>query len=250
MKRLIGILVVFALICVLLLFALSGFVGKGIAAGVERYGPKVTQTDIALGRMDLSLLNGSGELGDLRVGNPDSFSQGSAIKVDRLRLDLRPTSLLSDKIVIQEVLVDKPEITYEVGLGGSNLGQILKNIEAFAGEAEKAAGTRPGKRVQIDRLSVSNGLIRVSGKLTREQEVVVPLPPITLEGIGQGPEGATFGQTLKVVFSALNRETIAAVGSSSKSVTEQLKQIGEQTKSDVGGLLKGLKKAIDGEESE
>jgi len=246
MKKLIGILVVLVLICAVLLFAASKFVGQGIAAGVEKFGPELTKTDIALESVELSAFSGSGTINGLVLGNPEKFKTESAIKVGRMHLDLVPMSVLSDKIVIEEISIDGPEITYEFGLGTSNIGQILKNIEEFTGDSEEEESSDSGKNIQIDLLKITNGKIKVSGQLLQGQALMIPLPPITIEGIGQDSEdGTSIGEAMKVIFSAINAETISEVGKSGKIVGDQLKNIGETTKESVGGLLKGLKNIVD-----
>ena len=248
MKRLIGILVVLALILTVLLFAASGFVGKGIAAGVEKFGPELTKTDITLEGVDLSAFSGSGTIKGLVVGNPEPFRTQSSIKVGRAHLDMVPLSIISDKIVIEEISIDAPEITYEFGLGSSNIGQILKNIEAFTGSSEEETSSEGGRNIQIDLLKITNGEINVSGQLLQGQTLLIPLPPITIEGIGQDSEdGTSISEAMRIIFSAINAETIAAVGQSGKVVGNQLKNIGETTKESVDGLLKGLKNFVDQE---
>jgi len=168
-----------------------------------------------------------------------------------MHLDLKPMSVISDKIVIEEISIDAPEITYEFGLGKSNIGQILKNIEEFTGPSEEEESSESGKNIQIDLLKITNGKIKVSGQLLQGQALVIPLPPITIEGIGQDSEdGTSIGESMKVIFSAINAETITAVTKSGKIVGDQLKNIGDVTKKNVGGLLKGLKNIVDKDKEE
>ena len=46
------------------------FLGKIVKAGVERVGPKITQTTLTVDAVDLSLLTGSATVKNLVVGNP------------------------------------------------------------------------------------------------------------------------------------------------------------------------------------
>jgi len=56
------------------------------------------------------------------VGNPEGFKTESVFQLNQIRVILDPKSLLTNRIHIREILIDAPEITYEVGLSGSNIG--------------------------------------------------------------------------------------------------------------------------------
>ena len=80
------------------------------------------------------------------------------------------------------------------------------------------------------------------------QVLTVPLPDIELTDIGADDEGSTFGESMKVVFQAINQGIVTSVSQSGSAVGEQLQNVGESAKKSLGGLLQGLKKAADGEE--
>ncbi len=249
MKKVIAIVVVLLVIGCVVLFGFSSVVGKGIAAGVEAFGPEVTQTDVTLKKVDFSLLSGSASLGGLVVGNPEGYQMPSSIELGSIDLDLDPWSALSDKVVIQQIVIDGPEITYEMGSGKSNIGQILANIESFTGPAaEEEEESASGKAFQIDLFRITNGKITVLIPAVQEEPIIVDLPDIELKEIGQGENGATLQEVLRVAINSINQETIASVAASGISVSSQLKSFGEKAKEKVGGLLQGIRGAIQGEE--
>ncbi len=51
---------------------------------------------------------------------------------------------------------------------------------------------------------------------------------------------------MKLVFQAINQGIVSSVGQSGKAVGDQLKNIGEASQKGLGGLLKGLKKSVGG----
>lgn len=246
MKKLVIILGVFVVIGVVLLFVLSKAIGSGIKAGVETFGPEVTQTTISLESVQLSAFSGSGSISGLIVGNPEGFKTPHSIKLDGFRLKLEPMSVISDKIVINEIIIDGPEFILEtgIGMGKSNIGTILANIEAFTGESEADPEEETSsKKVQIDLLRITGGTVKVSHKLMGGQSLVVPLPDIELKDIGADEDGSTFGESMKLVFQAINQGIVASVSQSGKSVGDQLKNMGEATQKGLGGLLRKLKKS-------
>lgn len=253
MKKLLGIVFGFVIVGVVLLLVFSKAIGSGIKAGVETFGPEVTQTPITLESVDLSAFSGSGAISGLVVGNAEGFSTPHAIKLDGFSMKMQPMSVLSDKIVINEIIIDGPEFILEtgVGLGKSNIGTILANIEEFTGPSDAEAVEESGssKKVQIDLLRITGGNVKVSNKLLGGQALTVPLPNIELTDIGADDDGTTFGESMKIVFQAINQGIVSSVSSSGKVVGDQLKNVGEATQKGVGGLLKGLKDTLDKKEN-
>jgi len=251
MKRLLGVLGVLVVVGVVLLFVFSKAIGSGIRAGVETFGPEVTQTSITLESVELSAFSGSGSIKGLVVGNPEGFKTPYSIKLDSFSIKLEPMSLLSDKIVINEIIIDGPEFILETGLGlqKSNIGVIMENIEAFTGGSESdEEASSSSKSVQIDLLRITGGKVKISNKLLGGQSLTVPLPDIELTDIGADDDGVSLGQSMKIVFQAINQGIVSSVGKSGKVVGDQLKNIGDATKKSLGGFLKGLKKTVEGEE--
>ncbi len=248
MKKFIAVIVVLLVIGLVVLFGFSSVVGKGIAAGVEAFGPEVTQTEIKLDKVDFSLLAGSASLGGLMVGNPEGFQTDSSIQLGSVDLDLDPWSAMSEKVVIQQILIDGPEITYEMVSGKSNIGQILANIESFTGPSVEEEETESSKAFQIDLFRITNGKITVLIPAVQPEPIIVDLPDIELKDIGQGEKGATLQEVLRVAFNSINKETIASVAQSGISVGSQLQNFGQKAKEKVGGLLQGIRGAIKGDE--
>jgi hypothetical protein len=250
MKKFFTIFGVLIVVGVVLLFIFSKAIGSGVRAGVETFGPEVTQTSITLESVDLSAFSGSGSISGLVVGNPEGFKTPHSIKLDGFSMKLEPMSVLSDKIVINEIIIDGPEFILESGLGlqKSNIGVILANIEAFSGASEAdEESSASSKSVQIDLLRITGGKVKLSNKLLGGQSLLVPLPDIELTNIGAEDEGVSFGESMKIVFQAINQGIISSVGQSGKVVGDQLKNVSDATQKGLGGLLKGLKKAVDGE---
>ena len=81
MKKLLVVVLGLVILGVVLLLVLSKAIGSGIKAGVETFGPEVTQTPIGLESVDLSAFSGSGEISGLIVGNPEGFNTPHAIKL-------------------------------------------------------------------------------------------------------------------------------------------------------------------------
>ncbi|NQT94235.1 MAG: hypothetical protein HQ559_15855 [Lentisphaerae bacterium] len=211
-KKRVGItvLIVVGVVTLVLVLAYTQL-DLAIRKGVERMGPEMTGTFVTLEKVRLSPLSGRGRIEGLLIGNPEGFKTDHAIRVGYIQLDLVPKSLLTKTIVIKELLLDSPEITYEADLRGSNISRIQRNLEkAEASQAEGeeqavAAGDEGGQKVVIKNLIISNGKIRLSTQMMQGKTVMVPLPTIHLKDLGEDTGGVTAVKAVTTVFDSMAR---------------------------------------------
>jgi len=244
-KTLIRVGLVLVVLIVIALVAVSLSLDKIIKRGVETVGPQLTQVEVKLDGVSLSLLSGGGSIKGLLVGNPQGYKTPSAIRVDRASLSVQPSSLLSDKIVIKSINVQAPEITFEGDLKGNNISKILENVEAATGgggetpAAKPAPTSGPSKKFQVDDFVITGGKIKLSTGLLAGKAVTVPLPDIHLTGLGTGPEGITAGDLTRKVLNAVNKETLAAV-------KDALAKVGKEAVTAVGDASKEAETTVKG----
>ena len=131
--------------------------------------------------------------------------------------------------MIKRIYVNAPDITYEVGLGKSNIGRILEQTEGPA-EPEKSREAG-GKKVVIEDFLIENGRIRISATLAMGLAAPIPLPTIHLTDIGKEKQGASPLEVIKQVLGAI-------VGSVTKVVTGTVGLVGDGAKA-VGGVAVG-----------
>src|SRR3546814_20948760 len=98
-----------------------------VKAAIEKYGSEATQAKVSLKGVELSPTQGSGSLKGLVIGNPKGFSTPEAMSLGDVSISLDIGSLQSNPIVIKQVLIEQPAITYEYGAADSNLQAIQKN---------------------------------------------------------------------------------------------------------------------------
>jgi hypothetical protein len=254
------ILIAVPVLIIVVLLVLLGSLNRIVKAGVETMGPKVTGTTVTLRQVKISPFSGQGALGGLLVGNPAGFKTDSAFELGQVRVNIDLKSLKSDKIVIEEILIDGPKITFEGDLRGSNIAKIRQNVEAFSGGGAPTAepapspttAKKPGKKVQIDRFVLKNGEIQLAATLAGGELVTVPLPDIELAGIGKDSGGATVEKVVNEVFPAIYKAITEAVVSSPellKKGVEELedaaKKVGEEAEKEASKVIEGVKGIFD-----
>lgn len=229
-KLLIKIAIGLFILLVLAVVAVGFFFDGAVKGGVETLGPKITKVAITLDGVNLSLLSGSGKIKGLIVGNPEGYKTGSAINVGSTALSINPGSLLSDKIVVRSIRVEAPQITYELGPGGSNLKQIQANVEAAtggSGDTPAAESAPPGKKLQVDEVVITGGTVTLGVAALGGKVVTAPLPDIRLTNLGQGPDGITAADLTRRIVSAITEGTVKVAAS---AATDLGKEAGEMAK--------------------
>jgi hypothetical protein len=212
-----------AIAIISLFFFGSGILNKGVSTTINTLGPKVTQTPVSVEAVDLSLTSGSGTITGLKVGNPQGYESENIFELGEILVDVKPTSLTSDTIIVEKVHINGPKISYEKTLQGSNLKDLQNNIKAFTQSLPGSGGTptedatndsasdKPAKKVIVEDFQIKGGRVN-AGVLGLNIEI--PLPTLSFENIGaeDGPSFAEIGdqiiqEILNVIGPALEKST-------------------------------------------
>ena len=220
---------------------------------VEDYGPKFTGVTVKLAKVELSPENGEGTLSGLIVGNPSGYKTESAFNLGSISMKLDTSSLTSDTIIIKSIVIDKPEITYEFGDGGSNVDVIGKNVEKAAGGGarEEKKNDDPGKKMIIESLIVSNGNVSVSHPLLQGKKVGSALPTIRLKDIGKDKKGgASPAEVVDKIMDAIEKQVGASVGGLNidgmvKDLTKGVEDASKDAMKNVTGGGDGAAKGVE-----
>ncbi|MEK7820606.1 MAG: hypothetical protein AAB543_05810 [Pseudomonadota bacterium] len=193
-------------------------IGALIKAAVETYGTEALQAKVALSSADVSISSGQGQLKGLTIGNPKGFNTPAAMKLGEIKVTLDPARTTKDVIAIKEILIMKPEVTYEIASGGSNFDVLQKNAQAYAqrmgagGGAKKEGKAGEGPKLIIDNLYIRDGKVGVSHALLKGKEMSAPLPNIHLKDIGKEKKGASPAEVADKIMASVTKGAQSAVG--------------------------------------
>lgn len=229
-----GVLLVLGVVYVVVAF----YLGNIVRAGVNQLGPKITQTRVELASATLSPFTGTGTLSGLTVGNPAGWGDGRAFYLGTVHLDVEPKSVFRDVIVINELTIDQPEFNYDTKFVSSNIGDLLGNIQKYAGssgEKEQAAKDGAAKKFIVKKLRFTHGKATLGVAGTT---LPVPLPEISLDNLGVAEGGLTGGQLSAVVMSDVLKTIVVAAteargltgADSLEKTKEAVKQLGNTVK--------------------
>ncbi len=143
MKKVIIFIVIIALLVGgSFLFLTGGALNDLIKAKIEEVGLQVTEQAVSVKSVDVKIFEGAGTINELVIPNPKKYHANSAFSLNEITLDINLESLTTDLIIIDKIIIDKPEAVVEFTKnGGSNIKDLLdainKNMPA-SGEEKKA----------------------------------------------------------------------------------------------------------------
>ncbi len=229
---------------------------------VHIYGSQVVGTDVNIGRIDVSLKDGRGSVSDITVGNPNGYSKDliinlgtAAVKVDvesvkkALMETAKKTGPKVKTIVIDEVRISKPEVTYELmNLNRNNANDVMANIKKNTASSAKKEEPKPADKdavqynVAIKKVVVEDGTATVAaGLLGVSKSLSVPLPTVTINNVGTEKQGITIGDGLARVFQEILKTTVSAV--SKVDLSELLGGVGDLANGAVNAATDAAKGA-------
>lgn len=209
--RKLGVAVIL-LVAALLLFVQFGL-GFAVRNGAKAAGPAAIGTPITIGSTHFRPLTGIMELGGLVVGAPEGF-KANVFEMDSFRVVFDPKSILSDTIVVKEIVIVDPIVSYETTGLSHNIGSILKKLEG-AGEkeeqTEERTGDKAGKKVVIEHFVFRGARVRIASTALGGRGIFIPMPSIELRDIGRKSGGATSLEVLTEVLGSIAKGVLGAV---------------------------------------
>ncbi|MCP5367110.1 MAG: hypothetical protein H6907_20015 [Hyphomicrobiales bacterium] len=223
-----------------------------IKQAVEKYGTEITKADVTLNKVELSLTSGEGALHGLTVGNPAGYKTDSAFRLGTVSVKVDTATVTADPVVIKEIVVDGPEVTYELGGdAGSNVQQLQKNVNDYVGPGGESKDSGGGPKLIIEHLYVRNGKVNVASTALAGKKLGAGLPEIHLTDIGKDKQGATPGEVAEKVMASLSQgigKAVSGLGLDKLkgAVTEGIGKAQETLKEGAGGVTKSLQEGTGG----
>ena len=261
MKRalIIGGLVVVAIVAGIA-YTLYTSLDSIIEAAIEKYGSIYAGTEVRVDGVNLDLTSGKGAITGFSVANPAGFETAKAIEVGKIAISVDLGSVTEDPIVIKEILIEKPKVTYEIGPDGNNIDAIAKNVESATGKgggaSDDKAGAQDGDgtKLIIGDLYVKGGEVGVSATALKGKTMTANLDDIHLRNIGKDEGGATPGQVAGIITASLVKwvgvalktvdlgDIIKVIGDNTKGAPAAVKKAGETVGKEAGEAGDKLKK--------
>ncbi|MBX9634742.1 MAG: hypothetical protein K2X44_07145 [Magnetospirillum sp.] len=208
-----GVVVAVALIAVVLgVFVFSSLDGL-VKKAIETVGSQVAGVPLKVSEVKIALTEGKASIKGLSVGNPKGFTSATAFKLGEIAVSIDTGSVTGNPVVIKEIVVASPEVTYELGGQGSNLDALQRNLAGSGGDkADKAPASsddKSAKKLVIDRLALTGGTVNLATPIPGGN-ASGKLGDIVLTGIGRNSGGASAEQVAAKVLDALVKASLKA----------------------------------------
>jgi hypothetical protein len=211
LKIIAGSIVAFFFLLLVITFTLDGM----IKSGIEENGSELLQTQVTVDKVNISVFNGRGTINGFTVKNPENYSDETALYFQEASIKVDISSLLSDQIVVNEIIVNSPEILFEQKGLGINLKTLSDNMD----QGYEVSSENSDTNLVIEHLVVNNGKVLVSSSLGRERKTEVTLSEFTLNDVGRD-ENNTVKKSVQEVLKPLFQKAMQEAMKS--GVTEQL----------------------------
>lgn len=223
-------------------YLVFNYVDVVVKVALERWGPDVIGAPVHVGEVQISVKTGRGAIRNLEIGNPPGFTAKNAARFGEIRVSVDPSTLTDKLIVIHEIAVDSPTITYEKANKAANLDVIQSTIESYVKRASAVAEAAGGEKAEslkrkfvIERLSIHGGRVLMTTAGLKGQGVSFDLPEVELHDIGKGKGGVTASEAAALVTSTIQNK----IGQKILTNVELLRRGGVEGAIDA---LKGLVK--------
>lgn len=171
------------LLVVLIIIAFAS-INSIVKTAVTSVGPSVLGVSVDVRDVDISIFSGKGAVKGITIGNPEGYSQPYSIKLESASFDMDLMSLLSDKIHINYIIIEAPELVYELGPKGPNISALTRHSRDEAEKVEEQPDMvkEQGKSIQIDQLRITEGKIIPAVGIA---SAPIPIPSIQINDIGK-----------------------------------------------------------------
>ena len=227
--------------------------GDVVKAAIETAGSRVTGAEVTVDDVTFDLGAGTAGLSGLSLGNPQGpFETERALYLGAVSATVDTENSTDKVIVIKEVSVNAPQVTYELATGGSNIDVLRHNVSMATGGDGGAASSAPDDaaeediKVIIDDLYMRDGKVAVSGG-GLGKTLSTDLPTIHLEDIGRSSGGASPTEVAaKVLDAVIGSSTKAVSGLDIKGLSGEAQKAIEEGAGSAGSTLEGGLKGLMG----
>lgn len=237
-KTLITLLLLFVALTLTVQYGLGFIVRKAARTA----GPAVIGTSVEIKGAYVRPFFGIIDMSQMVVGPPEGF-KANVFEMNNFRITVDPDSVFSDVIIIKEIAIINPVVSYELSGLRSNINAIMDKLGgAKKASEEEKTDKKPGKKVVIEHFIFSGAKIRLASTATGGKGLLMPMPTLELHDIGKKSGGVTgleaFAQTLGAICGGIIRSVkdgaVALGGAAASAALTAAGAVGEAAIDTVG----------------
>jgi hypothetical protein len=240
-KLILGLTVVGAVVFILIVSLLLGNIIKTAA---ETIGPKATGTELKLDSVYFNVFSGNVSISGAVIKNPKGYDTQNAFELGHFNVSISLASLISDKLVVENIEIHNMKVTYEQALTTNNISEIKANVDKFGGKIENTNESEVGEKpkgestkLQVDNILIEDTQVSLSAK-GLGAEATVTVPKIHIKNLGTEGEGITLEELLVTLMNAIAEGiTTAATSIDTDGTVDALKEGSGKLIDKVKGLF-------------
>ncbi len=176
-----------------------------VKSSIEEVGSEMAGTTVTVESVSVSPFTGSGSIEGIEVDNPEGFETEHALRLGRMDIRLDLGTVLSDTLIIEEIIIHNPAVSVTQKVPENNLKILMDNMESAM-----ASGSE-GSSMLIKRLVMREGQVVASHNVGGSQSAKVRLESFELTNVGSGGENATRQVVNKVAGRIMDEALKAAL---------------------------------------
>ena len=202
-----------------------------VESAIEETGTEITETNVEVDGVAITLTDGQAVIKGLTIANPLGYSENAAFSLSEISAVLDPDKTTRELVIIKELKIMDPVISYELGNLGSNIDTIRNAVNKNVGSGGGSASSFEPRFI-IDRLVIGKGQIKLSA--VNERDASTDFPEIRLNNIGAKQGGATGAEIGEIIVSELTQNALSIVARGA------LDKYLDEAKEDVKGAIDKL----------
>jgi hypothetical protein len=193
--------------------AQKNLLGSLVTKIVASYDASVLGVETGIGSMKLSPMQGSMEIWDLTVNNPEGYHSRHVLHARRAKIEIDMKKLLFSKgrdIVVQEIAFDGVNVIYEKALSTSNLSDLLERI--LLPRRERKANAED-LTLSLHKVSVKDIGLKLATVITGDAGAHIAVSDISYENFDQeiGEAGRCFTDSVRILMITFIKSVLAAL---------------------------------------
>ncbi|UTW58439.1 hypothetical protein KFE96_16710 [Kordiimonas sp. SCSIO 12603] len=242
----------FILIVLLLILAGGAYaytqLGTIVKTGFEVGGPEVLNVSVNVDEIQISPLSGEVQASALALGQPKGFGDGPIAKVGNFEMKLEPETLLTNHIIIDEIVINEPLFDIRMLDGKMNIKALQEGLnipETGPTTTETASSEEITLTIRSMKVTSPKVLAQSDGLLSIDEDI--NLADFTITDLGTDEKGLAPAEIARHVMDTLQPQIAKALvaAGASKKLQNLADDARGKLEKGVGGLLNKLKKKKD-----
>lgn len=204
-----------------------------VQSTIETVGSELTETQVSVGEVKLTLAQGRAELHNISIANFAGYTQPTIFSLDKIALQIDPLTISNPVIVIDEILVDGALLTVEhKGLSDTNIETLMDNVQANStSTSSSSSGGGNAPKFMVKKLSLTNISMNIVSKQVGSESL--GLKDIQRSNLGSLNKGLTAEELAQALMQpVLDQAENRFKGELKRGATREIKKALDKNLSD------------------